>query len=148
VIYEDDDLRGRAPGQMRSQIADAMRRIRPEVHITFADGPTQALQSAVTFAAGAPVLFLYEKLEHVLAALNVVGATPWPEEDLMGDLESAPLLDDLPSELVLTADESATETDTAPIPAATDVFEDTAASGAVGVTGDLPTKSPGSDETA
>src|SRR5260370_25670813 len=32
VIYEDEDLRGRAPGEMRARIAAAMRRIRPEVH--------------------------------------------------------------------------------------------------------------------
>jgi cyanophycin synthetase len=148
VVYEDEDLRGRAPGQMRSQVADAMRRIRPEVHITFADGPAQALRSAVAVAAGAPVLFLYERLELALTALNAVGATPWPEEDLMGDLESAPPLDDLPSELVLRAEEPA-DAGAAPIPAAADALEDSAASGPVGVGVDFPVpKSPGSDETS
>jgi cyanophycin synthetase len=116
VIYEDEDLRGRPPGQMRSQLAGAMRRIRPEVHITFAEGPAQALRSAVALAAGAPVLFLYEKLEMALAALNAAGATPWPEEDLMGDLDSAPPLDDLPQELI----HDGSDADTKPMPAATD----------------------------
>ena len=29
---------------------------------------------------------MYEKLDPALAALEALGATPWPEEDLMGDL--------------------------------------------------------------
>jgi cyanophycin synthetase len=151
VIYEDEDLRGRAPGQMQSRIADAMRRIRPDVHITFAEGPVEALRGAMAFAAGAPILFLYEKLELALAALNAVGATPWPEEDLIGELESAPVLDDLPRELVLAADDTAGDTagDTTPVPAATDVLEDSAAPGAAGLRRDFPAqKSPGSDETS
>jgi cyanophycin synthetase len=100
VIYEDRDMRGRAPGEMRGLIATAMRKIRPEVHVTFADGPADALRSAVQLAAGAPVLFLHEKLDHALEALESLGATPWPEEDLMGDLAAAPPLDDLPSDLI------------------------------------------------
>jgi cyanophycin synthetase len=108
VIYEDEDLRGRPPGEMRGCIAAAMRRIRPEVHVTFAEGPGEALREAVGLAAGAPVLFLYEKLHLALAALEAVGATPWPEEDLMGHLESAPPLDELPSELVHNGDEPGT----------------------------------------
>jgi len=111
IVYEDDDLRGRAPGQMRELIAAAMRAIRPAVHITFADGPADALRAAVALAAGAPVLFLYEKLEPALAALDALGATPWPEEDLMGRLES-PSLDDLARALTLEVG----EVDTAPIP--------------------------------
>jgi cyanophycin synthetase len=100
VIYEDEDRRGRAPGEMRELIATAMRKIRPEVHVSFADGPADALRSAVELAAGAPVLFLYEKLDPALEALESLGATPWPEEDLMGDLAGVPPLDDLPSDLV------------------------------------------------
>jgi cyanophycin synthetase len=100
VIYEDEDRRGRAPGEMRELIATAMRNLRPEVHVSFADGPADALRSAVELAAGAPVLFLYEKLDPALEALESLGATPWPEEDLMGDLEGAPPLDDLPTDLI------------------------------------------------
>jgi cyanophycin synthetase len=113
VIYEDEDLRGRAHGEMRARIEAAMRRIRPEVHVTFAEGPGEALREAVGLAAGAPVLFLYEKLPLALAALEAVGATPWPEEDLMGHLESAPPLDELPSELVRDSDDP----EGSPIPA-------------------------------
>jgi len=112
IVYEDDDLRGRVPGEMRELIATAMRNIRPGVHVTFADGPADALAAAVALAAGAPVLFLYEKLEPALAALDALGATPWPEEDLMGRLES-PSLDDLAQALTLEVG----EVDTAPIPA-------------------------------
>jgi cyanophycin synthetase len=108
VIYEDEDRRGRAPGAMRELIAAAMRKIRPEVHVTFADGPAAALRAAVDFAAGAPVLFLYEKLDPALAALEAVGATPWPEEDLMGDLEGEPIEDSLPRDLL--SDVSTAET--------------------------------------
>ncbi len=100
VVYEDEDLRGRAAGEMRDLIATAMRAIRPEVHVTFADGPAAALRAAVELAAGGPVLFLYEKLDPALAALEALGATPWPEEDLMGDLQGEPILDDLPAELI------------------------------------------------
>jgi cyanophycin synthetase len=120
VIYEDQDLRGRAPGEMRARIAAAMRRIRPEVHVRFAGGPREALREAVGLAAGAPVLFLYEKLHLALAALEAVGATPWPEEDLMGHLESAPPLDELPIELV----RGDADPDSSQIPAAQQVGAD------------------------
>jgi len=114
VVYEDDDLRGRAPGEMRELIAAAMRKVRPGVHVTFADGPADALRAAVALAAGAPVLFLYEKLDPALAALDALGATPWPEEDLMGRLAGPPLLDDLAQEFTLAA----SDVDTTPFPAA------------------------------
>jgi hypothetical protein len=98
---------------MRELIAGAMRKVRPGIHVTFADGPAGALRSAVGLAAGAPVLFLYERLDPALAALDALGATPWPEEDLMGRLDSGSLLDDLATELQIQA----TDGDTAPIPA-------------------------------
>ena len=115
VVYEDEDRRGRAPGEMRELIATAMRKIRPEVHVTFADGPEEALRSAVELAAGAPVLFLYEKLDPALAALESLGATPWPEEDLMGDLEGAPPLDDLPKDLVSSGNRARTTATESPL---------------------------------
>jgi cyanophycin synthetase len=113
IVYEDEDLRGRAPGEMRELIAGAMRKVRPGIHVTFADGPAGALRSAVSLAAGGPVLFLYEKLDPARAALDALGATPWPEEDLMGRLDSGPPLDDLATELEIQAADG----DTAPIPA-------------------------------
>src|SRR5215467_6132186 len=111
IVYEDDDLRGRQPGEMRELIAGAMRKVRPGVHVTFADGPAEELNAAVALAAGAPVLLLYEKLDPALAALDALGATPWPEEDLMGRLAGPPLLDNLAQELTLAG----AEVDTTPI---------------------------------
>ena len=78
VVYEDADQRGRAPGEMTSLITAAMRRARPAVRVAAADGPRQALAEAVAMAAGQPVLFLYEKLDAARAALDAIGARPWP----------------------------------------------------------------------
>jgi cyanophycin synthetase len=100
---------------MRELIATAMRKIRPEVHVTFADGPGEALRAAVELAAGGPVLFLYEKLDPALEALESLGATPWPEEDLMGDLEGAAPPDDLPSDLIISGNHVQAATTNTPI---------------------------------
>ncbi|HXP21525.1 MAG TPA: Mur ligase family protein [Streptosporangiaceae bacterium] len=99
VIYEDDDLRDRAPGEMRELIAAAIRTVRPDAQIAHAQGPCDALRGAVRMAAGGPVLFLYEKMAMASEALDALGATPWPEEDLMTALVSDPLLEDLAGEL-------------------------------------------------
>ena len=115
VVYEDQDRRGRAPGEMRDLIAAAMRKIRPDVHVAFADGPAEALRAAVELAAGAPVLFLYEKLDPALAALESLGATPWPEEDLMGDLDGELIEDSLPAGLL----SAGSKAETTPLPPAT-----------------------------
>ena len=74
VIYEDDDLRGRPQGEMRQLIAAAMRQARPGITISHASGATDALREAVSLAAGAPVLFTYEKLSTAMVALAAVGA--------------------------------------------------------------------------
>lgn len=87
VVYEDEDLRGRRPGEMRALITDAMRKLRPGVRVIAADGPAAALRAVVELAQGSPVLFVYERLDPALAALDALGATPWPEEDLMGALD-------------------------------------------------------------
>ena len=80
VIYEDDDPRGRAPGEMRGLIAAAMREARPGIAIRHATGASDALREAVTLAAGAPVLFIYENLATAKSALAAIGATPQPPE--------------------------------------------------------------------
>jgi cyanophycin synthetase len=82
VVYEDDDLRGRAPGQMRDLIAAAMRKARPGIVVRHATGARAALREAVTLAAGGAVLFIYEKLAAARAALAELGAVPWPEAEL------------------------------------------------------------------
>jgi len=99
VIYEDQDRRGRAPGEMRELIAAALRQARPGIDVAFAEGPHDALRAAVDGAAGGPVLFLYEKLALAHKALDALGATPWPAEDLQAGLEGQSLLEDLDSEL-------------------------------------------------
>jgi cyanophycin synthetase len=78
VIYEDADRRGRRPGEMPELISAAMRAARPDITCQLAEGPDQALRAAVALAGGAPVLFLYEKLAMARAALEAIGARPWP----------------------------------------------------------------------
>ena len=107
AIYEDQDRRGRAPGEMRALIAAALREARPDIVIADADGPQEALRSSVTLAAGGPVLFLHEKLAAAASALDALGATPWPEDDLLAGLIGGSLLEDLDTELAQDACESA-----------------------------------------
>lgn len=76
VIYEDTDLRGRAPGEMRDLVAAAMRAARPDIDLRHADGAEAALRAAVTLAGGGPVLFIFEKLAEAREALAAIGATP------------------------------------------------------------------------
>jgi cyanophycin synthetase len=78
VIYEDDDLRGRTPGEMRQLIETAMCQARPDISIRHACGATDALRQALAAAAGGPVLFTYEKLPTAQAALKTAGALPAP----------------------------------------------------------------------
>jgi cyanophycin synthetase len=79
VIYEDSDKRGRQPGEMQQLISAALRRARPDITCQFADTAEQALRTAVALAAGAPTLFLYEKLATAQAALAAIGAAAWPD---------------------------------------------------------------------
>jgi cyanophycin synthetase len=78
VVYEDADKRGRVPGEMTGLITTAMRRARPDITCAAADGPRSALRTAVTMAAGSPVLFLYEKLATAADAIDAIGGQPWP----------------------------------------------------------------------
>ena len=79
IIYEDSDKRGRQPGEMQGLISAALRRARPGITCQLADGPEQALRTAVALADGAPTLFLFEKLATARDALAAVGAAPWPD---------------------------------------------------------------------
>lgn len=76
VVYEDDDKRGRRPGEMTELITSALRRARPGITCAAADGPAAALRRAISMAGGDAVLFLYEKLEMARQALSAVGAEP------------------------------------------------------------------------
>ncbi|HEY1618685.1 MAG TPA: cyanophycin synthetase [Streptosporangiaceae bacterium] len=79
VIYEDRDLRGRRPGEMRELIAAALRQARPGIVCEHADGPERALRGALALAAGGPVLLVYEKLAAAQAAVAALGGVPCPD---------------------------------------------------------------------
>jgi cyanophycin synthetase len=96
VIYEDEEKRGRAPGEMTALITAAMRRARPGITVASADGPRSALSTAVAMAAGSPVLFLYEKLAMAHDALAALGASPWPAETAAKPSPLAPSAAQLP----------------------------------------------------
>ncbi len=97
VVYEDTDLRGRRPGEMTRLISQALRRQRAGITIAVADGPDQALCSALGLAApGDPVLFLYEKLAPVRAVLSSLGATTWSAGTAGGDARPDALGGDTP----------------------------------------------------
>ena len=86
AIYEDADKRGRAPGEMQQLIITALRRARPDIAVTCAAGPEEALREAVRLAGGGPVLFLYEKLSAAHEALAAIGAQVWPEGEPAPDV--------------------------------------------------------------
>ncbi len=78
VLYEDEDKRGRRPGEMTELVSSALRRARPDIAWVAADGPAEALRQAVLLAAGEAVLFVYEKFSAAKEALGAVGAEPVP----------------------------------------------------------------------
>jgi cyanophycin synthetase len=86
VIYEDEDRRGRQPGELRELIAMALRQARSDIEIAHAEGPRDAVRLAVEMAGGGPVLFVYEKLSPARSALVAIGAIPLPEDQLVSDL--------------------------------------------------------------
>jgi cyanophycin synthetase len=76
VIYEDEDKRGRRPGEMTALISSALRRARPGITAIAADSAAQALDRAISMSGGDAVLFLYEKLGTAKKALAAAGAEP------------------------------------------------------------------------
>ncbi len=76
VVYEDEDKRGRRPGEMTELIVSALRRARPDIVCVTAAGPPEALRRAILMAAGDAVLFVYEKLGLAKDALSAAGAEP------------------------------------------------------------------------
>ncbi|GLZ12800.1 cyanophycin synthetase [Actinomadura sp. NBRC 104425] len=81
VVYEDEDLRGRAPGEMTDLIVRGLRERRPDVRHVAAGDLKSALTTALTLAGpGEPVLLLYEKLQPVADLLHTLGAQPRPAD--------------------------------------------------------------------
>ncbi len=90
VVYEDDDLRGRQPGEMTGLISEALRARRPGLTVMPATGPEDALRCALTLAMPAdPVLLLYEELEPVREILATLGAARWPSAPTPSPLPAA-----------------------------------------------------------
>ena len=75
VIYEDLDLRGRAPGEMTSLIRAALTEARPGSYCESAASMEQAVARGLALAAHSdPVLIVYEKLAPVQQLLADHGA--------------------------------------------------------------------------
>ena len=77
VLYSDEDLRGRQPGEAAALIEREMRHRRPKLQAVVVDGYADAIAEALRQARpGDVILVLYEKLEPVLSLLAGLGATP------------------------------------------------------------------------
>ncbi|WP_229072486.1 cyanophycin synthetase [Actinoplanes sp. DH11] len=77
VLYEDEDLRGRSPGEVAGLVEREMRARRPQMACVRADGYRDAITEALALAApGEVVLVIYEKWAPVRAFLAGLGAVP------------------------------------------------------------------------
>ncbi|MEU4215912.1 cyanophycin synthetase [Actinoplanes sp. NPDC026623] len=77
VLYEDEDLRGRTPGEVPALVEREMRARRPQLRAVRAHGHRAAVEAALRLAApGDVVLVLYEKLAAILEHLEELGAVP------------------------------------------------------------------------
>jgi cyanophycin synthetase len=83
IVYEDEDLRGRRPGEMTRLIIDGLTAARPGVRFRTAGDLKDAVGIALGVATpGEPLLLLYEKLQPVADLLQTLGAVPtaWAPE--------------------------------------------------------------------
>jgi cyanophycin synthetase len=77
VLYEDEDPRGRAPGEVAGLVEREMRARRPELTAVRADGCHDAINKALALAVpGDVVLVIYEKWAATRAFLAGLGAAP------------------------------------------------------------------------
>jgi cyanophycin synthetase len=77
VLYDDDDPRGRVPGEVSALVAREVRARRPQIRSERAVGVRGAVDAALRMAEpGDVVLVLYEKVDAVLALLDEMGAVP------------------------------------------------------------------------
>jgi cyanophycin synthetase len=77
VIYDDEDRRGRAPGEVSALVEREMRGRRQTLRPIRADGYRAAVEAALRLAEpGDVVLVLYEKIDAMLALLASLGAVP------------------------------------------------------------------------
>jgi cyanophycin synthetase len=77
VLYDDEDPRGRASGEVSALVEREMRARRPNLRAVRADGYRAAVLAALDLAtAGDAILVLYEKMVPMLALLGELGAVP------------------------------------------------------------------------
>jgi cyanophycin synthetase len=75
VLYDDEDLRGRAPGEVSQLVEREMRARRPNLRSVRATGYRDAVEAALRLATpGDVVLVLYEKVGEMLSLLRELGA--------------------------------------------------------------------------
>ncbi len=75
VLYDDEDLRGRAHGEVSALVERVMRARRPNLRAVRADGYRAAVESALTLAApGDVVLVLFESVGPMMSLLTELGA--------------------------------------------------------------------------
>jgi cyanophycin synthetase len=79
VVYEDEDLRGRRPGEMAGLITRGLVDARPDVRVHPAGDLKDAVGIALGVSApGEPILLLFEKLQPVMDLLDTLGAASVP----------------------------------------------------------------------
>ncbi|GAA0574900.1 cyanophycin synthetase [Paractinoplanes ferrugineus] len=94
VLYDDEDPRGREPGEVSALVEREMRARRPKLLSMRADSYREAITSALSLARpGEVVLVLYERLAPVLRLLSELGAAragsaPLPTTPAPGALRS------------------------------------------------------------
>ncbi|UQU67156.1 cyanophycin synthetase [Couchioplanes caeruleus] len=77
VLYDDEDPRGREPGEVSALVEREMRGRRPNLRAVRADGYRAAVGEALRLATpGDVVLVMYESLAPMLAHLEELGAVP------------------------------------------------------------------------
>ena len=90
MVYEDNDKRGRPPGEMTDLISDgaAGPQAGPDRHAGHRAGGRAALRADAGLPAD-PVLLLYEELEPVREILAALGAARWPSAPTPSPLPAA-----------------------------------------------------------
>jgi cyanophycin synthetase len=77
VLYEDQDRRGRAPGEVPALVRNVVEARRPGAPCTVVRTVDEAVPAALALARpGDVVLVTYEKIDPVLALLDLLGAEP------------------------------------------------------------------------
>jgi cyanophycin synthetase len=77
VLYEDQDRRGREPGEVPALVRNVVEPRRPGTPCTVVRTVDEAVPAALALARpGDVVLVIYEKIDPVLAMLAALGAEP------------------------------------------------------------------------